>query len=433
MPLWEYLAGGGKRAVQVAHRRWGKDDVALNFTAVSAMERIGNYWHMLPQYGQARKVVWDAVNPNTKNKRINDAFPEHIRRKTKNQEMLIEFKNGSVWQLVGSDNYDTIVGAPPIGIVFSEWALANPLSWAYLEPILEENHGWALFIYTSRGNNHGKTTVMHARATEGWYGNIQPAFETPVFQPEQLTHIEQNSIALFGPDMGRALFNQEYGCSFEGISMGAYYSLQMLEARKEGRVTSVPHQTGIEVDTFWDLGIDDSMTIWFMQPVGREFRFIDYYESSGYGLEHYAKILKAKPYVYGNHYMPHDANQREMTNNEIALSRVEVAENLGIKPVQVVQRAHNFDLIINVHIPAVRNIISRCVFDEKRCMQGILALEGYKAEYDEEKKVIGKRPNHDWCSHGADAFRTFAVGYQSKIPGLASKLKQYSDPYSWMM
>ncbi|MFZ5990138.1 MAG: hypothetical protein ACOYWZ_23840, partial [Bacillota bacterium] len=169
LELWNFLDLGGKRAVMVAHRRWGKDDVALHFTATQAVTRVGNYWHMLPEYNQARKVVWNAVNPRTNQLRIDDAFPKDIRAKTREQEMSITFKNGSVWQLVGSDNYDALVGSPPIGIVFSEWALANPMAWAYLSPILEENKGWALFIYTSRGNNHGKTLYDFARTKDDWF------------------------------------------------------------------------------------------------------------------------------------------------------------------------------------------------------------------------------------------------------------------------
>ena len=431
--LWSYLENGGLRAVQVAHRRWGKDDVALHFTAVAAMQRVGNYWHMLPEYSHARKVIWTAVNPRTNKFRIEDAFPQTIRANTKNQEMMIEFKNGSTWQLVGSDNYNSLVGAPPVGIVFSEWALASPICWPYMEPILEENNGWALFIYTSRGNNHGKTMVQHALADSYWYGDIIPATKSSVFSSEQLDRILDGLVSIYGPDHGQMIYNQEYMCSFDGLIYGAYYAKQMNDARDDNRITSVPHATGIEVDTFWDLGVDDSMAIWFMQPVGREFRFIEYYENTGYGLEHYAKILKSKSYIYGNHYMPHDAGAREMTNNEIALSRQEVAENLGIKPIIRVQRARSFDLIINVHIPAVRNILSQCIFDQKKCSQGIMALEGYHADFDEEKKVLGTRPAGTWHRHGADAFRTFAVGYEPKRKPLNLLSGLYANPDSWML
>jgi phage terminase large subunit len=410
LALWEYLEGGGKRAVEVAHRRWGKDDVALHFTATRALQRPANYWHMLPEYNQARKVVWDAINPRTGKRRIDEAFPEAIRSNTRRQDMMIEFRNGSIWQLVGSDNYDSYVGSPPIGIVMSEWAISNPMAWAYLAPILEENGGWALFIYTSRGNNHGRTTYEQALTTPGWFAQKLTALDTPVFTREQLDRIRAEYVAIYGVELGIALYEQEYLCSFEGAVFGAYLNQQMRETREAKRIGSVPYQGG-EIDTFWDLGIDDSMTIWFMEQVGQQFHFIDYYEATGYGLEHYAKVLQGKPYRFANHYMPHDADQREMTNSEIAKSRKEVAQDLGISPITIVARARNIDMILQVHIPAMRNIMARCWFDEVKCSKGISALENYRAEYDEEKKVLSNRPVHDWSSHGADAFRCFAVGY----------------------
>lgn len=417
MKLWSYLENGGRRAVEVAHRRFGKDEIGLHFTATQVVQTIGNYWHMLPEYSQGRKAIWEAVNPRTGKKRIDEAFPQEIRKRTLSQQMMIEFKTGSTWQVVGSDNFNSNVGAPPIGIVMSEWAIANPMAWAYLSPILVENGGWAIFIYTSRGNNHGKTMYDHAVATPGWFGEKMRADQTPVFTAEQLEETRKEYVQLFGRELGTAMFLQEYMCSFSGATLGAYLAQQVEDARKDNRITRVPHRPGIEVDTFWDLGVDDSMSIWFMQPVGQTYNFIDYYEGSGYGLEHYAKVMKGekegsehrKKYTYGNHFMPHDASQREMTNSEIAKSRKEVAESLGISPIQVVKRARSMDLIVNVHIPAMRNIMAQCYFDEKLCKDGLDALMNYRAEYDNKKKKLGNRPVGDWAGHGSDAFRTFAV------------------------
>ena len=414
MKLWTYLEDGGLRAVAVCHRRWGKDAVALHYTATAAMQRVGNYWHMLPQYTQCRKAIWDAVDPLTGNRRVDDAFPKDIRSKTRDTDMFIEFKNGATWQVVGSDNYNNLVGSSTVGIVFSEYALADPQSWAYLSPILEANKGWAIFISTSRGNNHLKMLSDFARVEPGWFSEILKADQTPVFTQDRLESIRREMAAQFGPELGEALYQQEYFCSFEGAVIGSYFARQILEARQQGRITKVPHQPALEVDTFWDLGVDDSMSIWFVQHTGRAHNCIDYYESSGYGLEHYAKLLKSKPYTYGNHYMPHDAQAREMTNSEIAKSRKEVAEGLGIKPIQVVSRAHSMDVIIQVQIPAARNMIPLCWFDEVKCAGGISALESYRAEYDEERKKLSNRPLHDWSSHGSSAFITFAVGYVEK-------------------
>jgi len=134
MAAWEYLERGGKHAEMIWSRRAGKDEVALHRTAVAMFERVGTYWHMLPMAAQARKAIWNAVNPRTGKKRIDEAFPEQIRRKKNDQEMYIECINGSTWQVLGSDNYNAMVGAPPVGIVYSEWALSNPAAKAYLRP-----------------------------------------------------------------------------------------------------------------------------------------------------------------------------------------------------------------------------------------------------------------------------------------------------------
>ena len=186
MKLWTYLEHGGRRAVQVAHRRWGKDDVALHYTACAAMQRVGNYWHMLPQYNQARKAIWEAVNQRTGQRRIDEAFPHEIRSDMRNTDMFLKFVNGSTWQLVGSDNFNSLVGSPPVGLVNSEYALADPRAFAYLRPILAENDGWSIFLYTPRGMNHGHTLFNMAQATPAWHAELLTADQTPVFTKESL-------------------------------------------------------------------------------------------------------------------------------------------------------------------------------------------------------------------------------------------------------
>jgi len=125
LKLWRYLARGGLRADVAAHRRWGKDEVALNWASVASVARVGGYWHLLPEASQGRKAIWDAVNPHTGRRRIDEAFPHKLRAATRDADMMIRFRNGSTWQVCGSDNYNSLVGSPPVGVVFSEWALAN--------------------------------------------------------------------------------------------------------------------------------------------------------------------------------------------------------------------------------------------------------------------------------------------------------------------
>lgn len=423
-PLWYYLQKGGKRAVVVAHRRWGKDDCALHYTATQAIQRPGNYWYMLPKYEQARKVIWTAINPRTGVKRIDEAFPESIRVKTNESEMKIETisiskdketgeekSDTALWQLVGSDNYNQYVGSPPIGVVISEYALANPMALAYLLPILEENNGWIILLFTPRGNNHGKIVYVKAQNDPEWFSMLVTAEQSGVFNNSQLKKIKKDYLDLYGVELGEALFNQEYFCSFDSAQLGAYYAKQLSVARKEGRIGRYHCDASYEVYTAWDLGVDDSTTIWFFQVIGNCFYFIDYYESVGEGMEHYIKLMKSKKYDYGDHYMPHDADARRL--GERAESPREVMERHGIQPIEIVQRPKDSMAVLR-GIGTARNILSRCHFDEKACNQGLIALESYRAEYDETKKKLQNSPKHDWSSHGADAFRTFAVGYLPK-------------------
>src|SRR5262245_9696070 len=162
--LWDFLCAGGKRALAIWHRRAGKDDVALHWAACASQVREGNYWHCLPQYEQGRKALWTAVDAHTGERRIDQAFPPALRQTTSENSMFIRFHNGSTWQIIGSDRYDTTVGAGVVGITYSEFALANPSAWGYHRPMLQENDGWALFISTPRGRNHLFDMAQYAQA-----------------------------------------------------------------------------------------------------------------------------------------------------------------------------------------------------------------------------------------------------------------------------
>lgn len=399
--LWQYLEQGGKRAVAVCHRRWGKDDLALHWTAVAAHQKVGTYWHMLPEYAQARKAIWDAINPHTGMRRIDEAFPREIRDTTDERSMFIRFKNGSTWQVVGSDSYNSLVGSPPVGLVFSEWALADPAAWAYLRPILLENGGWALWIYTSRGKNHGFRTWQLSQSEPGWFGIRQNALQTGVFTEAQLESELREYRSDYGEEDGEALFEQEYHCSFESAVIGAYYGRLIARLEREGRICAVPYDPEHPVYTAWDLGLDDATAIWFAQIVGREIRVIDYLEVRGRSLVEIAKDVKAKQYLYEEHYLPHDVDTRELTT---AKTRKESLESVELKPIRAGSK-----LPVQDGINAVRNMLPKCVFDAGKCAKGLDALRQYRVEMDSKTKTPRKNPLHDWSSHGADAFRELAV------------------------
>lgn len=407
-PVWNYLNKGGSRACLIWHRRSGKDDLALNWAAVASQRRVGDYWHMLPEQSQARKAIWDAVSPHTGERRIDQAFPPIMRERMRDQDMMIRFKNGSTWRLVGSDNYNSLVGSTPAGIVYSEWALADPKAEAFLRPMLAESRGWAIYITTPRGSNHARTTYDIARKDHKWFAQLLPATETGVFTPEQLADELREYQKIYGVDDGRALFDQEYHCSFEGAFVGSYYGAYLTRATREGRLGKIPIDRTLPVHTAWDLGISDSTAIWFIQRAGREFRLIDYHEGSGVGLDEYARILEDKRnehrWTYGKHYFPHDVSHRELGNQ--GKSRIDTLKALGIKP-EVVAQSN-----VNDGINAVRQLLDQCWIDEDRCAKGLNALRSYRREFSDKLKTYRDAPLHDAASHGADALRTFACGHR---------------------
>ena len=401
IPMWRYMEHGGRRSVLLWHRRAGKDDNSLRYLASAAMEKTATYWYLLPKAVQVRRAIWEAVNPHTGKRRVIEAFPDAIVARTRDNEMTLTLANGSSVHFLGADNFDTLVGSPPYGIVFSEYSLTNPLSWAYLKPILEENGGWAIFNFTSRGRNHAATLYEYAAGEESWFAQRLPVTETSVFTPEQVEEIRKEMHRTYGEEDGEALFRQEYMCDLDAPVVGAYYGKLLARAADEGRVTGVPYDPAAPVFTAWDLGMDDSTAIWVAQCVGREIHIIDYYEANGQPLAHYADWVRGRGYGRPTHYLPHDARARELGTGK---SREEVLAGLDIGPVLVVPQQSVAD-----GINAVRTILPRCWFDQIKCGAGAEALRNYRKEYDEKRKVFHDRPLHDWTSHAADAFRYLAL------------------------
>ena len=418
LPAWSALERGVQRALLVWHRRAGKDDVCLHWAAVSAMQRVGNYWHMLPEYSQARKSVWEAVNPHTGVRRIDEAFPRELRETTRETDMFIKFKNGSTWQLVGSDTFNSLVGSPPIGVTASEWALADPAAWAYLRPILRENGGWAVFITTPRGRNHVHRMFEGAKDDPTWFVQRLTATDTKTLSAEDLAREREEYRREYGSEDGDNLFDQEYMCSFDAAIIGAYYAKLMREAEADNRLTRVPYEPLAAVNTAWDLGLADSTAIWFFQVIGKEIRVIDYLENSGQSLDWYVGELAKKPYRYGDDFLPHDAKARELQSGR---SRVETLQAMGRRPVVVPM------MTVADGINAVRTILPRCWFDKAKCERGIDALAQYRREWNEERKVYHDRPFHDWASHPADAFRMLALSVNSVTNDDWSKPLQYRN------
>lgn len=405
-PLWRHMHNTpGFRAEAIWPRRHGKDDVALHFTACAAHERVGVYWHLLPQHNQARKAIWDAVNPHTGLRRIDEAFPKELRETTREVDMAIRFKCGSLWQVIGSDNYDALVGTPPIGVVFSEWALSDPQAWSLIRPILLENGGWSLFITTPRGRNHAHRMYEMARTSPDWFCQHLTALDTEVFTDEQLERERQELIAERGEEDGQAIFDQEYMTSWSAALPGTYYARIIDKLEREGAVTRVPHNPARQVHTAWDLGANDQTVIWFMQWTGATWAFIDYIAGTSKGIPDYVTEVRSKPYLYGEHLLPHDASHQQKALPGAATIADQLV-SLGLQNVRIVPRTMSVANDIN----ECRRVLPICMFDAEKCAAGLDALRSYRREWDDKLRNYRDRPVHDWASDPADAFRTFAMG-----------------------
>ena len=407
--LFKAYDAGTKRFCVVWHRRAGKDSTVLNLSAKAMLERVGTYWHLFPYQTQARKAIWNGIDSQGR-KILDQVFPQEIRKRTSSQEMLIELVNGSTWQLAGSDNYDSLVGSNPVGVVFSEWSLCDPNAWAYIRPILAENDGWASFIYTPRGKNHGWSLYNMARKSDDWYCENLTVNDTkredgsPV-----ITHqiIDQER----AEGMEEALIQQEFYGSFESQIAGAYYADQISAAKDQGRIGRLPIEPSLPVHTAWDLGIADAMSIWLFQSVGKEIRLVHYYEATGKGMEHYIQYLNqwanTNGVGLGTHLAPHDIEVRELTSGR---SRKDVARQMGIA-FRTVQRPR----VKAEGIQAVRRMFPRFWIDDERAEQGYNCVASYRREWDEKAGRFRDNPVHDWASHGADALQTLALGWRESL------------------
>ena len=215
LPFLRAWDSGYKRLIMVAHRRMGKDKMVFANLPKKMMERVGTYYYFLPTYNQARKVIW--LGADKDGFRFLSHFPKEIIKRTNEQDMILETTNGSILQLVGADNIDRIVGTNPIGVVFSEYALMKPEVWNLVSPILAENGGWAVFVYTPRGQNHAYTLMQAGQKNPKWYVELLPVSKTHAVKEEDL--LEQRMT------MSKALYAQEYELDFTENASAVYKDL----------------------------------------------------------------------------------------------------------------------------------------------------------------------------------------------------------------
>ena len=400
------LPDGFNRGVVIWHRRAGKDKTDLNILAREMFKRVGTYFYILPYYKQARLIIWEGMD-STGFKFI-DHFPKELIKRKENQQMILETTNGSALRLLGSDNIDAIVGSNPVGVIFSEFSLHKPAAWNYLRPILLENKGWALFNGTPRGKNALWKMYRHAKKDPNWFAELLTVSDTGVVSPEDI-QLERDS------GMPEELIQQEYYCSFEAGLVGSILGDLMADAHKDKRIIRVPHEPSLPVYTAWDLGFDDTNTIWFAQLAGREIRLIDCYSNNRKPAGHYVNVLNSKSYTYAEHFLPHDVEVHEYSTGE---TRRETFEKLGLNNITTIPRMKVADKYgISEGHNMMRQILPKCWFDKNKCEDGIEGLKSYRREYDEVKQTFTEHPVKDWAKHFADAFRQLAAGIAIRKEG----------------
>ena len=267
-----------KRCFLRWHRRAGKDKACLAYMFKEMVRRKGIYYYFLPSYQQGRKIIWEGIDRD--GFKFLDHMPKELIARKNNQEMLLELTNGSIFRVIGTDNIDTVVGTNPIGCVFSEYSLQDPQAWEFIRPILSENGGWAIFNGTPRGRNHMYEMDIRVKNTDNWYYSelqtlwLNDSNYSAVVAVEQIAEEKDTG-------MDQDMIEQEYGVSYTAGVKGTYYMDNIEQARKEGRIGSFVYDDHRYVDTFWDLGVDDSTAIWFRQIDGNRIIWIDYYENDG--------------------------------------------------------------------------------------------------------------------------------------------------------
>jgi phage terminase large subunit len=405
-----HYTGGGtdgrrKRGAWVMHRRGGKDLTAMAILDTLAWRRVGMYWHTFPTFEQGRKAIWEGFTADG-DRIIDLMFPEEQIRARDNQQMRVELKNGSIYRIIGTDKIEA-VGAGPVGVIHSEYSIAKPKARVLIAPMLRENDGWELCVYTPRGNNHGKELFDKARELakaepDRWFCDLKTLYDTRAYDPDRTLSEER------AEGKPENLLRQEYLCDWTAANVGAVWGDLIEGLEKAGAVAEGDFDSK-RVFTTWDLGGSgakgDATCFWIWALTGGRVDVLDYYENVGKELSHYhdevdrrCKALGVRPV---KHWLPHDARSSHLSG----VSVLELcADHWGLEDVAIYPE----EGLLN-GIQAVRWLLQQPIRFHPRCREGVEALKAYHYEWDDDLHVLGNRPVHDWSSHPADGFRGLAL------------------------
>lgn len=409
---------GIKRGVCVWHRRAGKDRVATFIESELAFKRVGLYWHALPEYAQARRVIWDAITRDGK-RLIDESFPKELVRRRHEHEMKLELVNGSIWQPVGADNFNSLVGSNPVHVTYSEYALMSPVAREYLRPIIAENDGSELFISTPRGYNHFHDLYEHARGNPLWFTSMKTVHDTGVISAEVLDEEKKT--------MPEELFRQEFLCDFSAANVGAILGRWIEAAEKEERINDEvefdPEGAALEISS--DIGFRDTAAWWFWQPMPDGFALVDYDEDSGQDAGEWIERLREKigTRPLKRIWLPHDARAKTFQSKRSTVEQF--LAGFGSDVVRVVPQTKKMD-----QIQAARAVLPNCYFNKTHCHKGLMGLRAWSFEWNNETKQFARDPKHDWASHPGDGFAGGAVVMsQRKVQKPRKRIVQFEAEF----
>lgn len=399
-----------KRMIFCWHRRAGKDIDTWQRFLLNAFLNKGIYYYMLPTASQAKKVIFDGMTND--GIRFIDYMPKELLKwgQWNSTDMKAELSNGSIIQILGSDNYDRIVGANPKGVVFSEFALCNPAAWTYMRPMLKLNGGFAWFISTPRGRNHFYDLVQTAKRNKNkWIVSELTIYDTGLMTEEDYKEEIEDG-------MEESKARQEYLVDFNAPVKGSYYSGQINKVYEEERFLNMDFNKAIPVKVAFDIGVNDKTSMIFFNMEKDRVNILKHYMSDGKGLEHYIQQIhkfesKNDCYV-SDVYFPHDMKVKEFAGGK---KRIDVArEALIDQKVHVLKKSS-----VEEGIDVVRRVLPYCYFKKDNEKYGIkyllYALTSYRKEYDEKKQEYKNNPLHDWSSHPSDCFRYLASVVDKEI------------------
>lgn len=390
LPIIDAIENKGyKRIIAILPRRCGKDYVAWNVMIRAAIMKVGVYWYIGPTYNQMRRILWDSID-NDGNAFLS-FIPDEIIESKNGQMMTIKLINGSVIQMIGSEKYDSLRGANPIGVVFTEYADQNPKALEVLDPVFKGNNAWVIFASTPKGKNHlFDLWEIAQKYPDKWFCYLKTIEDTKHIDIKEIYQdIEDRK---YSYDFAM----QEFFCSWSMGIDGSVYGKSLQQLKLNEQIGNIPWNPSKPVHTAWDLGYADPTVIIFFQYYNNNIYIIDFYKKSYEFCEHFAKYIHNKPYQYGKHIGPTDLENHEQTSGQTRKSRY---GQLGVR-FTVAKR-----LLIEDGIESVRAHFPSFFIDERKCRDLITDLENYRYKFDATRNRYGIEPIHDNYSHTCDAFR----------------------------